>query len=94
MYEININMLLGIIIIAFILLIAIILIFIAYMCHDKRRFRSIDKYNELIANRYKTYNESMKDYNENIEKSGVKTHMKSKWKLILSIIKLFKRGSK
>lgn len=95
MFEININIyaLYGIAIISFILLIAVIFIFIAYMCHDKRKFRSIDKYNELKLDKTKTYNENLKEYKENIEKAGVKTNKKFKFDRILFIRRLIKRDS-
>ena len=97
MFEVHIdqNTLIAIIIICIIVLISITFIFIAFMCHDKRRFKSVDRYNELLLNKSKTYDESVKEYYKNVEKSGVNTKFKPKINLILSIIKLFDRkGSK
>jgi len=91
--NINVNTLLAIAIIAFVVLTAFVLIFIAYMCHDKRKFKSIDKYNELTLDKAKTYNENLKEYKNNIEKSGVKTNKKSKLNKILRIAKFIKRDS-
>ena len=92
--NININTLLAIAIIAFVVLIAFVLIFIAYMCHDKRKYDSINEYNKLKLDKTKTYNENLKEYKECIEESGVKANKKWKFNRIFFITKLFKRDSK
>ena len=96
MFEISIDKytLVGILSIAFILLIAMILIFIAFMCHDKRRYKSIDKYNEQTLSNSKSYNENLEEYNKNIERSGVNLDKKSKLNFRQSVINFFKRDSK
>lgn len=81
-------------IIAFVVLVAFSFIFIAYMCHDKRKFNSIDKYNTLAMDKSKTYNEIKKDYDTNLKKSGVDLDKKSKLKTFYKIVKFFKRDSK
>ena len=95
MFGINIdrNTLICVAIIAFVVLIAFVFIFIAYMCHDKRRFDSINEYNKLALDKTKTYNESLEGYNQNIEESGVKTDKKMKFNKILGIAKFLKRDS-
>lgn len=95
MFEININIntLFAITIIAFVVLVAFVFIFIAYMCHDKRKFKSIDKYNKLTLDNAKTYNENLKEYKMNIQKSGVKTSKKHKFNRSWFIKRLVERDS-
>ena len=81
--------LIGMMAIVFILLIAMILIFVAYMCHDKRKYESIDKFNEQSLNSFISYSDNLKKYNKNIEKSGVNYEKKSGlkvWKTIINVL--------
>lgn len=88
MYGINIdiNTLLGIIAIGIVILFIVIMIFIATMYHMKRKYDSINDYNTLLSDKFRTYNEQLQNYNKNIEKSGVKTKHES------TIILLIKKG--
>lgn len=70
MFFININEMLFIVITA-ILLIAL-MAFISFIYHTKRKFNSIDKYNELVAEKMKTYKSIQKQYNKNLYDSGIK----------------------
>lgn len=47
------------------------------MYHMKRKYDSINDYNTLLSDKFRTYNEQLQDYNKNIEKSGVKTKHES-----------------
>lgn len=95
MFEINIdkNTLLCVAIISVIFLIAMVFVFIAFMCHDKRKYDSISEYNRLTFSKTKTYNENLEEYKQSEEKSGVKTNKKFKLKTILNIAKFLKKGS-
>lgn len=85
----------GIFIIALLIFIIATYMFIAYILHDKRKFNSIDKYNEFTMDKPKTYNDIRKDYDTNIKKSGVAIDKKkSRMKTLKVIMNLFKRGSK
>ena len=86
--------LIGISIIAFIIFAIATYMFIAYIIHDGRKFKSINIYNESTKDKIKTYNENIKDYNVNVEKSGVNYKKKTKLKILKFIFDFFKRGSK
>lgn len=96
MFVISIDQytLIGIFIIALLILIIATYMFIAYIVHDKRKFNSIDKYNEFTMDKPKTYNDIRKDYDTNVKKSGVAIDKKSRMKTFYRIIKFFKRDSK
>lgn len=94
MLSINKYTLIGIFVIAIIILIIATYLFIAYIIHDKRKYNSIDKYNESIVDKQKTYNEIKKDYDVNVKKSGVTHDKKSKFKISKKIIDFSKRGLK
>lgn len=86
--------LIGISVIAIIIFIIATYIFVAYIIHDKRKFNSIDKYNESIMDKTKAYGEVKKDYDSNMKKSGVDYDKKSRMKILKGIINFIKRGSK
>lgn len=96
MFRISIdkNTLIGIFIIAFIFFVIATYMFIAYIVHDGRKFKSINKYIESTNDKTKTYNENKQDYNANVEKSGVNHDKKSKLKILKFVYDFFKRGSK
>ena len=51
--------------------ILVILIFIASMYYIKRKFDAIDKYNDKISDKLKTYKESQSGYMENLKEIGL-----------------------
>lgn len=65
----------------------IILFYIIKTCkyYIKRKFDSIDKFNESLEDKSKDYNENKKDYEEKMYKSGAKTSKKNMY--ILDLIK-------
>lgn len=48
-----------------------ILIFIAIMYYIKRKFDAIDKYNDKISDKLKTYKENQTQYEENLKDIGL-----------------------
>lgn len=71
------------IIVGFVLAFTVLLIFIAYIMHDKRKFDAINKYNymEHVVPTSKTYEESLRDHHINVNKSGVECDKKLKAKI-------------
>lgn len=49
----------------------IVLIFIAIMYYIKRKYDSIDKYNDKISDKLKTYKEIQAQYKENLKDIGL-----------------------
>lgn len=49
----------------------IILIFIAIMYYIKRKYDSIDKYNDKVSDKLKTYKENQTQYKENLKDIGL-----------------------
>lgn len=55
------------------IVIIILLIVIAVIYSKKRKYDSIDKYNELVADKLNTYKENQEQYNKNMEDSGIES---------------------
>ncbi len=95
--EVNMPTLLCVLIIGVILIIAMILGFLAYTGHDKRRFDSINNFISRHSPNYETYSENMDDYKRNVEKSGVNNEKKINGKIkifftsFLSLLKKIKK---
>lgn len=51
--------------------ILIILMFIVIMYYIKRKYDSIDKYNDKVSDKLKTYKESQTQYKENLKDIGL-----------------------
>lgn len=49
----------------------IVLLFIIVMYYIKRKYDSIDKYNDKISDKLKTYKESQTQYKENLKDIGL-----------------------
>lgn len=66
------------------LLISMIMLFISYIYHTKRKFDSIEKYNKLVADKLKTYKENQDQISKNIEDTGASAE-----KTVKRILKIF-----
>lgn len=71
--------------------ISVVLLFVALMYYIKRKFDSIDKYNENLADELNSYKENKEQYNKNMEVTGAKSQNTKNF--ISNIIKLFRDSS-
>lgn len=71
--------------------ISVALLFVALMYYIKRKFDSIDKYNENLADKLNSYKENKEQYNKNMKAIGVKSQNTKNF--ISNIIKLFRDSS-
>lgn len=69
----------------------IILIFIAIMYYIKRKYDTIDKYNDKVSDKLKTYKESQAQYKENLKDIGLSD---KEMKVIKKILKFLNNRSK
>lgn len=91
MYNIFINQytLYGIVILSIVILIAMILGFIAYMYHTKRKYDTIKKFNDQMMDKSNTYSNQIKKYNKIIKDCGIKCDS-NLLATITKIVKVFK----
>lgn len=66
----------------------IVLLFIAFIYYTKRKFDSINEYNKLVSDELNSYKENRKQYDKNLEESGIKTEKENG--IIYKIIKITK----
>ena len=66
----------------------IVLLFIAFIYYTKRKFNSINEYNKLVSDELNSYKENRKQYDKNLEESGIKTEKENG--IIYKIIKITK----
>lgn len=71
--------------------ILIILIFIAIMYYIKRKYDSIDKYNDKVSDKFKTYKENQTQYQENLKDIGLSD---KEIKTISKILKFLKNKNR
>lgn len=74
-----------------IICVLIILIFIAIMYYIKRKYDSIDKYNDKVSDKLKTYKESQAQYKENLKDIGLSD---KEMKVIKKILKFLNNRNK